>query len=643
VVLEMSELWWWTTVTMVLASSLAGCAEERAGADLQIGMADAVPAYEPSACARRHAQQLERVGDPQSGALVIAKAGQRILAFVADEDERALHTVDVDSMRETAVTPLPGVPAQVLLLSDGRVAVSLRDNNQLAVLEPGADASRQLELRCRAAVASEPLGMAQAGHKLVVASGLAGKVSVLSSVDMRPLRVVDVPREPRAVALSDDGATAFVSHMVDGLMSVLDVDGDSAVRFIDLRVGERASTKAKPDSREANQGFALAKASIDGSGRSRIFAPQVAVDPGETVASFSGGYGGDGLGPRPIVPLVAVVDTEGERNLTHSLANHLSGSSIECLLPRAAVARGHSLWLACLGQEAVIELDTRFADPTVTEKRRVWVGAGPTGLAFGPSGNRLFVWSQFARELANVDLHAADVQAGVSRISLARRASASLTPQLERGRRLFHATNDARISLDGRACASCHPDGRDDGLVWSSPDGARQTKMLAGRLADSAPYGWFGEHTTLLTHVEHTIARLGGSGFDHPSDAVDLKALIAYITALPAPKLAVDDGDERVARGKRLFEADEQGCGKCHDGGGTDATAYDVGSGTEGERQRQFDTPSLRFLAASAPYFHDGRYATLRELLRKTDGTMGHTGSLDERELEALEAYLLTL
>jgi len=639
----MSEYLWWTTVTMVLASSLAGCADERAGADLRAGLAQAAPAYEPSACARRNPQQLQRLGDPQSGTLVLAQAGERTLAFVADEDERALHTVDVDAMHETAVTPLPGVPAQVLLLSDGRIAVSLRNNNQLAVLEPGPDASRQLELRCKTAVASEPLGMAQAGDKLVVASGLAGKVSVLSSVDMRPLRVVDVSREPRAVAFSDDGSTAFVSHMVGGLMSVLDVEGDSAVRVIDLRVGERASTKAKPESREANHGFALAKASIDGSGRTRIFAPQVSVDPGETVARFSGGYGGDGLGPRPIVPLVAVIDAKGERNLTHSLASHLSGSSIECLLPRAAVARGHSLWIACLGQEAVIELDTRFADPTVTEKRRVWVGAGPMGVVFGPEGKRLFVWSQFARELASIDLQATDIQAGVSRIPLARRAAASLTPQLERGRQLFHATNDVRISLDGRACASCHPDGRDDGLVWSSPVGARQTKMLAGRLADSAPYGWFGEHATLLTHVEHTIARLGGTGFDHASDAADLKALIAYLTALPTPKLAVDDGDERIARGERLFEADEQGCGKCHDGGGTDATAYDVGSGAEGERQRQFDTPSLRFLAASAPYFHDGRYATLRELLQKTDGTMGHTGSLDERDLDALEAYLLTL
>ena len=31
------------------------------------------------------------------------------------------------------------------------------------------------------------------------------------------------------------------------------------------------------------------------------------------------------------------------------------------------------------------------------------------------------------------------------------------------GRILYHSTSDSRISKDGRACASCHPDGRDDG------------------------------------------------------------------------------------------------------------------------------------------------------------------------------------
>lgn len=62
-----------------------------------------------------------------------------------------------------------------------------------------------------------------------------------------------------------------------------------------------------------------------------------------------------------------------------------------------------------------------------------------------------------------------------------------------------------------------------------------------------------------------------------------------------------------------------------------------------GDRTAGFDTPSLRFLGQSAPYFHDGRYATLDELLRGVDGTMGHTAHLDDGDRRTLEAYLEAL
>jgi hypothetical protein len=60
---------------------------------------------------------------------------------------------------------------------------------------------------------------------------------------------------------------------------------------------------------------------------------------------------------------------------------------------------------------------------------------------------------------------------------------------LTRSRALFHETDDFRLSADGRACASCHPDGREDGLTWATPDGPRQTIMLAGRIDGSGLHG----------------------------------------------------------------------------------------------------------------------------------------------------------
>ncbi len=209
------------------------------------------------------------------------------------------------------------------------------------------------------------------------------------------------------------------------------------------------------------------------------------------------------------------------------------------------------------------------------------------------------------------------------------------------GRALFHAVGDSRVSSDGRACASCHPDGRDDGLVWSSPDGPRQTPMLAGRLVHTAPYGWTGSRDTIAGHMHDTMSRLHGKGL--PDSDVD--AIAAYITTLKTPTVSPHAADADVARGREIVLAEDTHCVQCHipDGTFTDGQRHDVGSATVADRARAFDTPSLRFVGGTAPYFHDGRYATFRELFAATDGKMGNTKQLSDRDLGALEAYLKTL
>ena len=66
-------------------------------------------------------------------------------------------------------------------------------------------------------------------------------------------------------------------------------------------------------------------------------------------------------------------------------------------------------------------------------------------------------------------------------------------------------------------------------------------------------------------------------------------------------------------------------------------------SQTSADRDKKFNTPSLKFLSGRAPYFHDGRYKTLDDLLAKSDGQMGHTKHLSKAERADLLAYLRTL
>src|SRR4051794_35763286 len=94
----------------------------------------------------------------------------------------------------------------------------------------------------------------------------------------------------------------------------------------------------------------------------------------------------------------------------------------------------------------------------------------------------------------------------------------------------------------------------------------------------------------------------------------------------PPPQRA-DDDDARAARGRTLFNSNQVGCASCHMGGGTDNLSHDIGSVVRGDNGIYVDTPSLRFVGGTPPYFHDGRYGTLPALLRDADsGGRVHMG-----------------
>jgi cytochrome c peroxidase len=236
----------------------------------------------------------------------------------------------------------------------------------------------------------------------------------------------------------------------------------------------------------------------------------------------------------------------------------------------------------------------------------------------------------------------------VRALPLARPPAPALDEEAALGRTLFHTTRDVRLSFDGRACASCHPDGRADALTWSTPDGPRQTISLAGRVSGSAPYGWFGDHATLKQHVRFTAERLGGSGLeDSAGDRRDLEALLAYVERIPVPSREgafVDpEVEKRRTRGKELFYSAETACSTCHVGNDSDRRRHDVGSGVKGEASMKFDTPSLRLIGHSAPYFHDGRYRTLEAMLADPHSKMGSSAGLSPEDRHALVAYLEAL
>jgi hypothetical protein len=408
--------------------------------------------------------------------------------------------------------------------------------------------------------------------------------------------------------------------------------------------------------RHASQGFTLAKIVAP---TSRVFAPQALVDTGDP-RERPPGYGSgevdqteqadiavlDGKSGELLPESLQPVDDSVERAMDSDTAHHHD----ECLLPRGSAYddASHTLYVTCYGIDAVVALDALAASPVRAETHRWSVAGGPSGVAIDGAKKRLVVWSQFERTLSRVPMAGATLvdektqpPPPVGTVALAPGAH-PLPLGFALGRALFHTVGDERISHDGRACASCHPDGRDDGLTWATPVGPRRSIMLAGRVARTAPFSWSGSENTLHDHVIITFNRLKGDG---QVRGLELDALLEYVNAIPTPpRGTAAEHDPRVARGKEIFESKSVGCASCHTGTFyTDDVRHDVASKVDADVNGSFNTPTLRFVGGTGPYFHDGRYETLRALLSDGSRKMGDTSQLSNDDLEALEAYLRSI
>lgn len=592
----------------------------------------APPPAPPSAKVERLA-----AGKTGSGVLLANLDGRRV-AYVADEDAALIRVVDVEAEKELSSFAPGGAPAQMVMLADGRLVASVRDASKLVVLRGGGTHESKLHLDATIDMPAEPIGLAITpdDESIVAGSGWGKSVVVLDAHTFTRKAVHAVAREPRSIVISNDGKRAFVSHAVGPSLDVIALDGSTSVKSLAMK-GEEELFQFGSQSRVACQGFALAKTDTG-----HILAPHVLVFPGENMPSE--GYGGSPEGREAEVFHIPVIDEDAGKVVSNS-ANLRTGfeRSLKCALPRAATVGKSGLFVTCLGEDTVHLYDADALNPHDVPVAKWKVPSGPTAIAVDDEHDRAVVWSQFAHSLTTI---ATDTKRPFALTSMT--FDTHEDEQIAKGRKLFHATNDKRISSDGRACASCHPDGRDDALVWSSPNGQRQTPILAGRLSGAAPFGWNGDANDVSTHLVSTMKRLGGTGMDgtdaKPEDKADKEALIAYVMSMKTPASTAHVTDA-VARGRDLFRSEQTECSTCHgsDGDLPDGSQHDVKSRNASDLKAKFDTPSLKGLSGSAPYFHDGRYPDLKTLLVKSDGKMGHTKHLSANELEDLTAYLETL
>ena len=262
------------------------------------------------------------------------------------------------------------------------------------------------------------------------------------------------------------------------------------------------------------------------------------------------------------------------------------------------------------------------------------------------------------------------------------------------GRRLF---NDRRLSRDRSiACASCHDpdraftDGRPLAIGVNRRLGRRSAPALINRGYGRA-FFWDGRAATLEDQVLQPIEDPNEMDMTLPdvSARVGLppeeisRALASYVRSI----LSGDSRFDRFVNGDRGALSSEQraglqvfrgkgNCTACHVGPTfTDERFHNTGvawrvptpeSGVPGgfrddgrfmvtgmvEDRGAFKTPTLREVARTAPYMHDGSLATLREVVEFYDDGGRANPALDpelrplqltDREKRQLVAFLQTL
>lgn len=202
----------------------------------------------------------------------------------------------------------------------------------------------------------------------------------------------------------------------------------------------------------------------------------------------------------------------------------------------------------------------------------------------------------------------------------------------DRGHDLFHAVAPAMV-----ACASCHPEGAEDGHVWDfAGTGRRRTQTLLGGILGTEPFHWDGDQPDMGAIMTATFADRMGASFG----AQDVAAIASWLQAQPLPRGVLDDGDA-IARGRALFEGEEVGCASCHAGDAlTNNANADVGTGGS------FQVPSLRGVLHRAPFLHDGCAARLEDVIAgecSAPDQHGHVSQLDADQRSDLAAYLRSL
>lgn len=624
--------------------------------------------------------QLQDARHP-TGSSSIAASSDFGKVYVANTDAGSVAVATSEGV--LARVDVGELPTRVARAGD-LVFVTLRGEGSVAVLRESGDTLTPVT---EIEVGADPVGVvaSEDGSAVFVAAAVSDRVVEIDTASLSITRTFDVGGQPRWVALHPSGRTLYVGSAFGGHWSSIDLD-EGVVRTHELSEHTRFAFDGDLDQDVILTPRITGDLSVSPDG-SLLVVPTFFVDnttpvgdPSSDTPDGGGGYSsnpGGGVGrTNPGISIYSLGNTgdpvlTSERTVFVS-AERFRGSSnnefedfqtVRSYLSSTAFSPDGMVVLATMeGSEAIVHVPMHvngnrsrgevFGGDGFELRSQVAVATdvGPRGIAFLDDETAMVdTWLDYS--VAEVPYRDArdtlqdailgdffmDFDQGLGTRDAVAVVDSVLTPEQDIGRRMFYRATDTRMAAHsgGISCATCHTDGRNDGVTWTFEGGKQfQTPSLAGQVSKTEPVTWTDDVASVAMEVRITSeGRMGGSGV-----TTDESEFVAeFIDTTPYPGVEVGDS-AAIQRGREIFYGSGQ-CADCHSGDlMTDSATHGM-----------FDlaavrTPTLRGIAASAPYLHDGRVRTLEELIEVSeDGGMGKTNHLSASEKADLATYLKSL
>lgn len=595
-----------------------------------------------------------------SSAIAITGDGQTLL--VVNPDSASLSIVDLNE---------PPAVTEITVGDDPRTVAASDDGTRAYTANRGGSSVSVIDLDTRQvigdiAVGARPYGIVVSpdGGTLYVAVQGHDRLNVVDTAMLTSTVTIPLPDRPSGLAISDDGHDLYITHLLSKTVTRLAlplprvylpfaVQSGGAKQgsfFESWRLVSNRSAQASviplfPDSN-------LVQSIVIAPNGERAYVPHTRSNSSNPALTLD----------TTVAPLVSAIDLTTGQHMTGQQFNLdiLDPPAVGLPFDAAFTPDGAELWVlnAASNDVTVIDLETR------QRMTHVEVGDNPRGIVISPAGGAAYVNNTLAGSVSVIDTATYTVTSVIPTTSI------PLDPVLLSGKRLFHSSDDPRMGKDQwMSCNTCHFDGENDGQTWLLGfAGPRNTSSLLG-MGDTLPLRWSGEWDEAADSEFAIRMDSFGTGLvvgemhcsldppnciNHPPHAgvsAELDALAAYISSLTVPlspgHIEGQPLSEAAQRGRAHFHDPAVGCAACHPPPlYTDNLIHNVGTVTDDERiGPAFNTPSLRGVYDSAPYFHDGSTATLYEAITRPGSGSEHDVSsrLNEAEIQDLVSFLLTL